>query len=478
MQEIKKKTATGFIWRLAERTLAQLVAFVVSVILARILDPSAYGSITLITVFTAIMQVFVDSGLGNSLIQKKDADDLDFSTVFYTNVIFCIIIYMFIFLLSPVIARFYKDDSLTPYIRVLGLTVLISGVKNVQQAYVSRNMMFRKFFFSTLAGTIVAGVAGVLMALNGAGLWALVFQQVINLAIDTIVLWLTVGWRPVKAFSFSRLKKLYGYGWKLLVSALLDTGYTKLRQLLIGKVYSPSDLAYYDQGEKLPSLAINNINLSISSVLFPALSNEQDDRVKLKNMTRRSIQVSIYIIAPMMMGLFAVAEPLVRLIWTEKWLPAVFYMRIFCISFMFYPIHAANLSAITALGRSDLFLKLEIIKKAVGLALIIITVNISIKAMAYSILISTVTGQIINSWPNKKLLNYGYLEQIKDILPIIVLSVFMGGCVYLITLIGFVDIVTIVMQILTGVLLYISLSAIFKIDSFIYLMEVFKIKRK
>ena len=212
----KGKVFSNFFWRFAERVGAQLVAFIVSIVLARILEPSAYGVVALITVITTIMQVFVDSGLGTALIQKKDADNLDFSTVFYTNIVFCALLYIGLFFASPYIADFYNDPNLVPYIRVLGLTVLISGIKNVQQAYVSRHMMFKKFFFSTLGGTLTAGVVGVIMALLGAGVWALVAQHVINLSIDTFILWIIVKWRPKLKFSFTRLKGLFSFGWKLL----------------------------------------------------------------------------------------------------------------------------------------------------------------------------------------------------------------------------------------------------------------------
>ena len=362
-----KTVFSNLIWRFSERIGAQLVSFIVSIVLARILNPSAYGTVALITVFTTVLQVFVDSGFGNALIQKKDADDIDFSTVFYTNIVFCTVLYILLFFGSPYIARFYGDSSISVYMRVLGLTVFISGIKNVQQAYVSRNMLFKKFFFSTLGGTITAGVIGVMMAFSGFGVWALVAQQVINLAIDTIILWITVKWRPIRAFSLERLKDLFSFGWKLLVSALMDTVYTNIRQLFIGKLYSSADLAHYNRGKQFPDLIVTNVNTSIDSVLLPAMSNVQDYKDNVKSMTRRAIKTSTYLMAPLMMGLAFTGKSVVGLILTDKWLPCVFYMQIFCITYMFYPIHTANLNAIKAMGRSDLFLKLEIEKENSGL---------------------------------------------------------------------------------------------------------------
>lgn len=476
MQDKKQKVISNFIWRFAERCGAQGVTFVVSVILARILDPDVYGTVALITVFITIMNVFVDSGLGNALIQKKDADDLDFSTVFYFNVAMCCVLYLLMFAVSPLIAKFYDDMELVPVIRALSLTIVISGVKNIQQAYVSRTMQFRKFFFSTLGGTIGAAVVGIAAALNGAGVWALVLQQLFNVTVDTCILWITVKWRPKKMFSFQRLKGLFSYGWKLLVSTLIDTVYNDLRQLIIGKIYTSSDLAYYNRGKQIPHAVITNINKSIDSVLLPTMSQEQDNKKRVKSMTRRAIKTSTYVIAPMLMGICFCATPLIRLLLTEKWLPSVFYLRIFCITYMFYPIHTANLNAIKAMGRSDLFLKLEIIKKVVGLALLFSTMWISVEAMAYSLLVSSVLSQIINSWPNRKLLDYGYLEQLKDILPSIALSVAMGFCILPVTFLGLPDIITLLIQIPLGVVVYVAGSKLFKLESFEYLWEIVKTK--
>lgn len=465
---------SNLIWRFAERIGAQLVGFVVSVVLARLLDPTAYGTVALITVFTTILQVFVDSGLGNSLIQKKNADNIDFSTVFFTNIVFCCILYFLLFISSPMIALFYGNAELTSYIRVLGLTVVISGIKNVQQAYVSRHMLFRKFFFSTLGGTITAGVIGVFMALYGFGVWALVAQQVINLAIDTTILWFTVRWRPNLVFSFVRLRNLFSFGWKLLVSGLLDTVYNNVRQLLIGKIYSSADLAQYNRGSQFPQLIVQNVNTSIDSVLLPAMSREQDDKKRVKSMTRRSIRISTYIMAPLMMGLAFTGNSVVGLVLTDKWLPSVFFMRIFCIIFMFYPIHTANLNAIKAMGRSDLFLKLEIMKKIVGVIALLSTMFISVEAMAYSLLFASITSQIINSAPNKNLLGYGYVEQLKDILPSIILAIVMGCIIYPVQLLNFSFFVTLLIQIPLGIMIYLVGSIVFKIDSFQYLFGMVK----
>lgn len=469
-----KSVFSNFLWRFLERCGAQGVTFVVSIVLARLLDPTVYGTVALVTIFTTIMQVFVDSGMGNALIQKKDADDLDFSSVFYFNIVVCSVLYLIMFFSAPLIASFYDTPELTPIVRVVSLILIISGVKNVQQAYVSRNMLFKRFFFATLGGTVGAAIVGITMAYLGFGVWALVAQMLFNSAVDTLILWLTVKWRPKRMFSFQRLKGLFSYGWKLLISALLDTVYNDLRQLIIGKLYSKSDLAQYNQGKKFPQLIVTNINTSIDSVLLPTMSKAQDNRDIVRNMTRRAIKTSTYLMMPFMVGLAVCAKPLVSLVLTDKWLPCVPFLRVFCFTYTFYTIHTANLNAIKAMGRSDLFLILEIIKKIIATIAIVSTMFISVEAMAYSLLVTSVLSQIINSWPNRKLLGYSYENQIMDMLPQILLSLFMGAVVYCVQFMGLSSLITLLIQVPVGVMVYYLGSKIFHIDSFDYLISTAK----
>lgn len=473
-----KSVLSNFIWRFLERCGAQGVTLIVSIVLARLLDPNVYGTIALVTIFTTIMQIFVDSGMGNALIQKKDADDLDFSSVFYFNIVMCSVLYLIMFFLAPFIAKFYKIPELTAVVRVLSLILVISGVKNVQQAYVSRHLMFKRFFFATLGGTIGAAIIGIIMAYFGFGVWALVAQMLFNTTIDTLILWITVKWRPKKMFSMQRLKSLFSYGWKLLISALLDTVYNNIRQLIIGKVYTKSDLAYYNNGKKYPEYLVSNINTAIDSVLLPTMSNEQNHPERVKSMTRRAIKTATFIIMPLMVGFAVCSRQLVSLILTDKWLPSVPFMQIFCISFAFYPIHTANLNAIKAMGRSDLFLKLEIIKKSIGVVTIIIAIKFGVMAMAYSMLITSFISQVVNSFPNKELLNYSYLEQVKDMLPQIILSLVMGAIVYAVTFLKLSSVITLVIQIPVGVVVYWVGSKLFHIESYEYIVGMLKNFRK
>ena len=468
----RQNVFSNMIWRFLERTGAQLVHFVVSVVLARLLTPEDYGTVALVSVFITILNIFVDSGLGVALVQKKDADNIDFSTVFYTNIVFCIVLYIILFFISPFIANFFNNKALISVIRVLGITILVSGVKNIQQSYVSKTFQFKKFFYATLFGTIVAAFIGIWMAYKGFGVWALVVQQLVNLIIDTIFLWFSVKWRPNFVFSFERLKGLLFYGWKLLISSLIDTLYGNLRQLIIGKKYSTEDLAFYSKGALFPKSIVGNINNAIDSVLLPTMSEAQTNGERVKQMTRRAIKTSTFCIAPLMMGLAACAPTIVVFLLTDKWLSCVPFMRIFCITYMFYPIHTANLNAIKAMGRSDLFLKLEIIKKIVAFTVLLSTMWFGVMVMAYSLLFTSVASQIINAWPNKKLLNYGYFEQLKDIFPGILMSVFMGVCVFALNYLPFVTWLKLLIQIVCGIVVFVTGSALCKLESFTYMKEL------
>ena len=464
--DIKNKTISNLFWRYAERSGAQGIGFIVSIVLARLLSPTEYGTIALVTVFLSIVQVFVDSGLGSALIQKKDADDIDFSTIFYFNIFMCMLIYGIVYVAAPFVAKYYNNTDLTNVVRVLGITIVISGIKNVQQAYVSKKLIFKKFFWATLFGTVLAGGVGIALAYLGFGVWSLVAQHIVNTLVDTVVLWITVKWRPKKAFSFERLKGLFSYGWKLLFSNLLNTIYNDVRQLIIGKVYSSADLAYYNRGKTFPNFVVNNINSSINSVLLPVMSRVQDDKAKLKSMTRRSIMVSSYIMWPFMFGIMAVGETLFRLLLTDKWLPSLPFLYIFCFVNGMQPIHTANLNAIKAQGRSDVFLRMEIIKKIVGILIILSTFRISVLAIGMGSVFYTIFASIVNAFPNRKFLNYSYFEQIKDILPSFVLAAVMGAIVYLFPIpTSWLLIIRLIIQVTVGITVYLVGTYLFKLEA-------------
>ncbi len=477
---VRSKVMSGLVWKFSERILAQLVTFVVSIILARLLSPEHYGAIAIVNIFIALANVFVVSGFGNSLIQKKDADDTDFSSVFYFNILLGILFYGIVFVTAPFIASFYNMPILKPVLRVMGLRLIVASVNSVQHAYVAKKMMFRRFFWSTLGGTLASAVVGIVMAYNGFGVWSLVGQYMTNSVTDTLVLWFTVKWRPKFLFSFKRLGGLFSFGWKLLCSSLLDTGYNELRSLVIGKMYTSADLAYYNKGQSFPNLIVTNINSSIQSVLFPAMANAQDKKEQVKAMVSRSIRISSYIMLPLMVGLALVSEPFVKLLLTEKWLPCVPFIQITCIVFAFRPIHTANLQAIKAMGRSDIFLKLEIIKKVIGIVVLFGVMRFGVIAIAVSGIFTTAVSTVINAGPNRKLLGYSYIEQMKDLLnPIIpILAMVVLTCSA--GLLRLSPLPMLCIQVLVGMATYLVVSALTKNESFIYVLSMVKkiLKRK
>ena len=472
-----RKVANGFIWRLLERVGAQGVTLVVGLLLARILKVDDYGTVAIVSIFTSILSVFVTCGLNDALVQKKDADDVDFSTVFFFNIAVCLVLYALVFLAAPLIASFYERPYLVPYIRVMSLILVIGGIKNIQSAYVARNLLFKRFFFATLTGTVIAAGIGIWMALRGFGAWALIAQNLVNNAIDTAILWITVKWRPKRVFSWERLKGLLAYAWKLLVSALIDTVYSRLYQLVIAKKYDDEALAYYNKGDTIPYLLVTSINSATDSVLLPVMSESQDDPKRVKEMTRRAISFSSFVIMPMMMGLAVCSQAFVHWVLLDKWMPAVPFIRIFCFSYAFWCVHTANLNAIKALGRSDLFLKLEIIKKCMGIVILLISMRYGVMAMALSSLVSSVLSQIINSWPNRKLLGYSYLDQLKDMLPNILLTLAMGALVYSVYFLKLPDWLTLLIQVPLGAAVYVAGAKIFHVENFEFALMLLKKRR-
>lgn len=473
---LRTKIFSSLIWKFLERGGTQGIQFILQMVLARLLTPKDYGTVALITIFIAISTVFVQSGFNTALIQKKDIDEEDISSVFYVSLFIAAIMYIILYFFAPTIANFYKILELTSIIRVMGLVLFLNSFNSIQNAIVSRNMEFKRLFYSSLGAIIISGILGIVLAYKGFGVWALAYQQLMNQFSICIILWFIVKWRPKLLFSIKKVKKLFSFGGKLLCSSLIDTIYRELVNLIVGKVYSPAMLGYYNRGDQFPKVIVSNFNGSIQSVIFPALASVQHDKVRVKEIMRRAIMMSSYIVFPAMVGLIVVSEPMIRLVLTERWLTCVPYLRVFCLSYALWPIHTANLQAINAIGRSDIFLKLEIIKKIIGVSIIIVTSRYSPYIMAIGTVFSGIISSFINSYPNKKLLNYSYLEQMKDILPSLFISIIMGIIIYLIQLLVYRDILTIILQVILGGILYVMLSYIFKNKSFFYLVNILKSK--
>ncbi|ATP35552.1 lipopolysaccharide biosynthesis protein [Ligilactobacillus salivarius] len=475
---MKNKVFTGFFWKFNEQISSQLVTFIISIILARLLTPKDYGIVALINVFISIADVFVTSGFGAALIQKKDADDTDFSTIFIISELFSIVVYIVIYLMAPSIANFYNNNDLTLIVRVFALKLPLSAFNAIQQAYVSKKMLFKKIFISTTASAIISGCIGIVLAYMGFGIWALIMQYILNTVIVSIALFVQLDWRPEWKFSWSSGKPLLNYGWKVLMTSILGAFFNQLRTLLLGKAYTPAELAYYNRGQKFPELLSQNIDGTISTVLFPAMSAYNDDLEKIKLLVRKSIKVSTFIIMPLMFGMAATAKPIILILLTDKWIESVPYMQYLCIAGAFGTISNTNMQAISAIGRSDILLNLELIKKPIYLLLLVVGLKISVLAVAYTMTIYSVCSALLNMSPNRKLLSYKFKEQVEDILPALILSITMFVIVELITLIKLPIFVMFIVQIFVGVVVYTLLALIFKLEACMYILEIIKSSKK
>ena len=477
-KNIKEKTFFNLIWRFAERILAQSVTLLVTIVLARILIPDDYAAVALISVFVNICNIFVTKSFGNALIQKKNADDLDFSTVFYINLAMTMVMYLAIFIVAPWIADFYEMPILCPLLRVMALRIPCAAVNSVQNAYVSRQLKFKKYFFATLTGTVVSAVVGISMALLGFGAWALVFQYLTNVLIDTVFLWFTVKWRPKLMFSLRRARSMFSYGGKLLASSLLEEASIEIKSAVIGKVYTSADLAYYTKGKQFPQIINVNINESIRGVLFPVLAKAQDNVRLLKNYMARVIKISSFVIFPLQFGLIAVAPQFVSVILTDKWLGCVPYLRIMCLSFLLTPIFTANQQVMKAMGKSGWVLTISFIRSVADIAMVLLTLPFGVGAIvwgsvAISFIITLFSVILVGKW-----IDYGFMAQIQDLLPTTLLSAAMAALVMLVGMLPISNMFLLILQVAIGVLFYILVAHITKIDSYFYILSFVKEKWK
>lgn len=462
------------LWKLMERFSTQIVSFVITIVLARILSPAEYGIIAIIVIFINLANVIIDGGFNTALIQKRDADQTDFSTVFWFSMILSWFIYIMLFLGAPLIANFYNNDILVPVVRVLGLVLFTNSFNSVQRAYISRYMMFRKLFLVNGVAIVISGLIGIIMAYQGYGVWALVGQSLASPLICCIMMWFTVKWRPSFEFSVKKFRGLFDYGWKIFMTNFIIAVYGDVRGLLIGKFYQPSALAFFDRGKSLPNLLMSNITSSIETVLLPTFSNVQDDRVRVKQMMRRSVQITYFFVFPLLIGFLFMANNIILVLLTEKWLPAVPFARIFCIVFILMPIQNVNMTAIKSLGYSGITLKIEIIKKTLEAVILIISFMINVYAVAWGIVLYNLICIFINLSPSKKLVDYGWNEQIKDVLPTFLTSLIMGGVIYMIGLLPINCILILTLQVIIGTIMYIGCGRFIMKESFMYLMQIIK----
>lgn len=473
--DTKQKVLNGLFWKILENGGAQGIQFVIAIILARLLTPAEYGVVGIIMIFITIANVVVQNGFSSALVQKSQADQRDFSSVCYFSLLTAGLLYGILYLAAPAIAEFYRLPALRDIVRVLAFVLFPGAVISVQTAYVSRKLEFRGLFLSTLAASFVSGAVSIWMAYRGFGVWAMVGQQVIYYYSLMLVLFLTVSWRPQLLFSLGRLGQMFSFGWKLLTASLIDTLFNNLYGLIMGKIYNEEVLGVYNRGDQFPKLIVNNLGAAIQSVLLPVFASRQDHPEQMKSMVRRAVRVSSFLVLPMLFGLCAVADTLVLSLLGEQWMACVPYLRIMCIAYSFWPIHITNLQAINAGGRSDVFLKLEVIKKAAGLAGLFAGIRfgplvlVSIKAAL------DFFCTFVNAWPNKKLLGYGIGSQWMDILPSAGAAALMAAAVYgLGGLLPGGPWLKLTLQILSGAAVYVLLAALFRLDSFWYLINSIK----
>lgn len=476
--EIKQKALTSIIWKFLERIGAEVVAFVVSIILARLLDPKDYSAVSIVTIFFAFANILISGGLNSALIQKKDADNEDYSTILHVSLLISIGVYFIFFFAAPFIAEIYNQEQLVLMIRIMGLSLPITAIKSIWCAYISSTFQFKKFFFSTIGGTIVSAIVGLVMAYNGAGAWALIAQQMTNIVIGTLVLIFTTRLHIVFKISIKKLKVLFKYGWKVFVSSVIGQVYLQAVPMTIGVKYSGADLSFYTKGRNFPDLVTNMTTNTFSAVLFPTLAKVQDDKQRLLQGTRLFIRVTSFFMFPLMLGLFAVADNFVLVLLTEKWLPAVPYIRIFCIASMFEMIHVGNCETIKAMGKSGTFLIMEIIKKS-GYFITIaafLFLSDSPTTLALAFIVCTFIAIVVNSVPNIKYLGYKIRHQILDLLPNLITAVIMCACVFLLGLLKINPILLLFLQIFAGVLVYIVINLLIRNSSLFYMLDFLKTK--
>lgn len=473
---IKNKTVTGFFWQLSQKVLCQVVSFGISVVLARLLLPSDYGVIAICSMFLVLTGIFIGGGLGTALVQKKNADDIDFCTVFYSGLVLSIVVYLAVFFAAPYIAIFFKNEQITAVIRVLALSMPIGTLSGVQNAFVSKQMIFKKFFYSSLIGTIASGAVGLGMALTGFGVWALVGQNLVSTITNTLVLFCIIDWHPKLIFSYERFKQLFSFGWKMAVVNILTTFFYQLKGYVIGYKYSAAQLAYYNRGEGLPGILYNNINGTISDVLFPALSQLQDDKEALKRALSRAMRISSFFLIPALFGLAAISDKLVIIIFSEKWAPSISFMQVICMISCSDILGMANYQAIKAVGRADTLLKMEFLKRPAMFAILIATMFISPLAIAVGQLVYSILAFVVNAYPNRKYIGYPIWQQMKDVGKNFLISLVMAIVVYLLGTLGLNMYVSVVLQVVTGALLYYVMSRTLNKEDYGYVMNFVKEK--
>lgn len=476
-ESLKNKTVKGTVWSSLERFSVQGIQFAVMIIMARILTPEDYGLVGMLAIFIAISQTLIDSGFSLALIRKQDRSEIDNSTVLYFNIGVGIVLYLTFFFCAPAIADFYHEPLLIPITRVICLSLIFNSLSVVQRALLTVNLDFKTQAKASLAGAILSGIVGISLAYTEFGVWAIVWQQISNLAIVTILLWILSHWTPIWAYSWKSFRELFGFGSKLLAAGILDTVFKNLYLIVIGKYFKASDLGYYTRAHQFTDFASSNVTGIFQRVTFPVLCTIQNDDTRLRDVYRKLLKTSSFIIFPLMMGLAATAKPMVISFLTDKWLFSVVIIQILCFAQMWFPVHAINLNLLQVKGRSDLFLRIEILKKILTIIVICITLPLGIIPVCLGMIANSIIALIINTYYTGKLIHLGFFKQMQDLVPTLLLSFAMGAVVHLtVTYIPMTSWLALSVGITEGIVLYVGLSKLLRFSEFTELLSIIQKK--
>lgn len=473
-ESLRGKTFKGMIWSFAENFSLQGIQFVIGILLARVLSPSDYGMVGMLAIFTAVASTLINSGFSTALVRKTDRTQTDLSTTFYFNIVVGIVLYFALFFSGPLIAKFYNTPLLSDLIKVTAISLILNSLCIVQQALFTIKMDFKTQAKISVISALITGAGGVTMAYTGFGVWSIVWPGVFGGAVRCILLWVWGKWRPTWEYSWKSFKELFGFGSKLLASGLIDTIYNNIYPIIIGKKFSAADLGQYTRADGYANLPATTVTGVLGRVTFPLLCQIQDDDARLQSTYRQLIKLSAYVVFPIMIGLAALAKPLIIFMITAKWAECVPFLQILCFCLMWYPIHALNLNLLQVKGRSDLFLRLEIIKKILGVSILILAIPYGIIWMCIGRVMASIICLVINTYYTGKLIDVGFFKQMGDLLPILALSLSMGAIVFGVNL--FIE--DLLLQIITGFIIgiayYLSISYLIKSKELLYLLSFIK----
>ncbi len=473
-ESLKDKTVKGVVWSSVERFSVQGVQFLVMLVIAKILTPADFGLVGMLAIFLAVAQSLIDSGFSQALVRKQDRTERDNSTVFYFNIVASVVLYALLYVSAPWVADFYEEPQLCLLMRVLCLVVVINSFAVVQRAIYTATIDFKTQARASFIAALFSGGVGVCLAINGYGVWTLVWQQLLNAGINTLLLWVFSSWRPRIQYSWQSFRELFAFGSKLMASGLLDTIYTNMYSLVIGKVFAPASLGFYTQAQQFTKFPSSNVTGILQRVTYPVLCTLQDDDGKLRKDYRQLLRLSAFVVFPLMCGLAGVANPLIELLLGEKWRFAATLIIPLCFSMMWYPIHAINLNLLQVKGRSDLFLRLEVIKKIIGVAVLACSIPLGLQFMCYSGIATSIIALVINTYYTGKLINVGFLIQMRDLSATLALSLSMFAIVFGIVAIFGNTLAQLVVGISVGALFFAGISYLFKFKEFLYLKSIIK----